>query len=304
MDLRQIEYFVVVARQRNFSRAAQVLGVAQPALSQQVKRLEDELGIQLLDRSTRPVTLTDAGEAFQVRAERVLAEARMAREHMREFAGVGRGRLVVGALPALASLWLPAALGAFHEAHPRVEISVREENTEELARLLGTGQLDLALLHAVPGMASGGPNLQGLVMERLFDEELVLIVGASHPLAGRRSVRLAELRNEPFVLLARGSGLAHTVLGAAGAEGFTPQVAAEATSMPTLRALVAAGLGVSVVPRLPARAPGPAVAVLPLRPALPSHSTAVAWRGGLRPSATTEALLGYVRGHAQGLLSR
>jgi len=106
------------------------------------------------------------------------------------------------------------------------------------------------------------------------------------------------------VLLARGSGLAHTVLGAAGAEGFTPQVAAEATSMPTLRALVAAGLGVSVVPRLPARAPGPAVAVLPLRPALPSHSTAVAWRGGLRPSATTEALLGYVRGHAQGLLSR
>lgn len=298
MELRQIHYFVIVARQQSFSRAAEAVGVAQPALSQQMKRLEEELGVALLDRSSRPVRLTEAGVAFQARAERMLAEASLAKEEMRDFAGVGRGRLVVGALPALAGLWLPPVLGRFHALYPRIEIVLREANTEELSRLLGLGELDLALLHAVPGLYSGGPSYRGVVMERLFDEELVVVVPPGHRLAARSPVELRELRDERFVLLSRGSGLSHTILSATTAEGFAPEVAAECGSMTTLRALVAAGMGVAIIPALPAGTAGPAVAVLALRPSLPAHTAAVAWRGDSRPSAAVEALLRVIREHA------
>ena len=295
MELRQVQYFVVVAAQRSFSKAAVAVGVAQPALSQQMRRLEDELGVLLLDRSTRPLKVTEAGLAFLARAERILAEANLAKDEMRDFAGVGRGRLVVGALPGLAALWLPELLGRFHVAHPGVELIVREANTEELARVLGLGQLDLALVHAVPGLYTGNPAHRGIVMERLFEEELVVVVAPGHPLAGARSVRLGALRDEPFVLRSRGSGLAHTITTATAAEGFTPVIAAECGSPTTLRALVAAGLGVSIMPRLSAEAPGPEIAVLGLRPSLPSHVAAVAWRSDARPSAAVEALVALIR---------
>ncbi len=304
LELRQVEYFVVLARQKNFTRAAAAIGVAQPALSQQIKRLEDELGVRLLDRTSRPVTLTEAGAAFQTRAERILAEARLAREEMREYAGVGRGKLVIGALPSLAALWLPTLLGRFHLLHPRIEIALREENTEELARLVAVGQLDLALLHAVPGLQLSNGSPGGIVMERLFDEELVVIVAPAHPLARARSVSLAQLRDEPFVILPRGSGLTHTVLGATGAEGFTPRVAAESADTRTVRGLVAAGVGVSIVPRLPAEAPGPPVATLRLTPALAPHTTSVAWRGDARPSGAMEAMLAVIRDHVRELAVR
>ncbi len=295
MELRQVQYFVVVAAQRSFSRAAVAVGVAQPALSQQMKRLEDELGVVLLDRSTRPLKITEAGMAFLARAERMLAEANLAKDEMRDFAGVGRGRLVIGALPGLAALWLPGVLGPFRVAHPRVELVLRETNTEELVRLLGLGQLELAFLHAVPGLYTGHSSHRGIVMERLFDEELVVIVAAGHRLAQRRSIQLTTLRDEPFVLRSRGSGLAHTITTATAAEGFTPVVAAECRSEMALRGLVAAGLGVSIIPRRSAEAPGPEVSVVELRPSLPSHVAAVAWRSDARPSAAVEALLALVR---------
>ena len=295
MELRQVEYFVVLARQKNFTRAAAATGVAQPALSQQIKRLEDELGVLLVDRTRRPVTLTEAGAAFQIRAERILAEANLAREEMREFAGVGRGKLVIGALPFLAALWLPGLLGRFHALHPRIEIALREDNTEELARLVGLGRLDLALLHAVPGLQMGNGSSSGIVMERLFEEELVLIVAPEHRLAKAKSVPMAQLRDEPFVIMRRGSGLAHTILTGTGAEGFTPTVAAESADLRTLRGLVAAGLGVSIVPRLSADGPGPPVVARRISPPLPTHTTSVAWRGDSRPSAATEAMLGVIR---------
>jgi len=292
-----VQYFVVIARQRSFSQAAALVGVAQPALSQQMKRLEKELGVVLIDRSSRPIALTEAGAAFHARAERMLAEASLAVDDMREFAGAGRGQLVVGSLPALASLWLPAVLGRFQSLHPGVRIVVREKNTEELARLVGLGEVDLAILHAVPGLRAGDASYRGIVMERLFEEELVVIVAPDHRLAAETHVALAALRTERFVLLAKGSGLAHTVMTAIAADGFRADVSTECTSMPTLRALVSAGLGVSIIPRLPAEAPGPAVAVVTLRPALPRHATAVACRGDSRPSAPTEALLGVIREH-------
>lgn len=297
MELRQIQYFVVVAGQQNFSRAAEAVGVAQPALSQQIRRLEDELGVVLLDRSNRPVTLTEAGVAFLARAERILAEAKLATDDMREFAGVGRGRLVIGALPSLARVSLGAVLSRFHTAHPGIELILKEETTEQLERLLGLGQLDLALLHAVPGLYTGEASHRGIVMERLFDEELVVIVSAGHRFAERKALAVRDLRDEGFVLRMRGSGLSHTIMTATNAAGFTPLVAAECSSVGTLRSLVSAGIGVSIVARSAAESPGPPVVVLPLRPSVPSHTAAVAWRSDSRPSAAVEAMLALIREH-------
>lgn len=296
VELRQVQYFVVVARQRSFSRAAEAIGVAQPALSQQMKRLEQELGVELLDRSSRPVTLTEAGVAFLARAERMLAEANLAREEMREFAGVGSGRVVFGVLTSLARRWLPPLLARFQQTHPSIGLVLREETTEELLRLLGLGELDLALLHAVPGLYTGDSAHRGIVMERLFDEDLVLITAVDHHLATRRSVDLRSLRDEAWVMRARASGLAHTVTTSTAAEGFTPVVTVECSTASTVRSLVSAGLGISVVPRQAAEVAGPPVAVLRLRPPMPTHPVTVAWRSDARPSAATEALLALVRG--------
>lgn len=299
MELRQIEYFVVLTQHRSFTRAAEAMGIAQPALSQQVRRLERELGVQLLDRSTRPAQLTEAGSAFYVRAERILADATLAGEEMREMAGAGRRRIVVGALPALALHWLPPVLGEFHAAHPGVEIAVRQGNSDELGRLAAAGHLDLALTHAVPGAhgAVGAPA--GIVLERLFDEALMVVVPPAHTLAGRRSVTLTQLRNEPFVLVSQGSGLTQTILGGTAGLGFRPAVAAEAPDVAVVRSLVAAGLGVSVMPWLPATAPGPDVAVLALSPPLPPHAAVVARRADARPSGATETLVCIIRQRAR-----
>ena len=269
--------------------------MAQPALSQQIRRLEDELGVVLLDRSSRPVTLTEAGVAFLARAERMVAEAKLAKDEMREVAGVARGRLVIGALPILARVSLAAVLARFHAAHPRIELILREENTEELERLLGVGQLDLALLHAVPGMYTGDASHHGIVLERLFDEEMVAIVPPDHRFAERRTLDVRALREEGFVLRSRGSGLAHTITTATTAAGFIPVVVAECSSVATLRSLVSAGVGVSIIARSAAEAPGPPVVVLPLRPSLPSHTAAVAWRSASRRSAAVEAMLALIR---------
>lgn len=299
MELRQIELFVVLARHRNFTRAAKALGMAQPALSLQVKRLERELGVPLLDRSTRPVQLTEAGAAFQARAARILADAALVAEEMRELAGAGRRRVTVGALPALAAHWLPPVLASFHAAHPRVEIAVRQGNNDEVVRSVSAGRVDLALVHAVPGQAGGGAA-SGVVLERLFDEELLVVVPPDHPLARRTSVALASLRDEPFVLVGEGSGLTHTILGGTAGLGFRPTVVAQGPDVTAVRSLVAAGLGVSVLPRIPATVPGPAVAAVPLSPPLPAHAAALAWRGDAGLSGAADALRAMVREHAAG----
>src|SRR4051812_42958578 len=147
VELRQIRYFAAVARRRHFTAAAEAIGVAQPALSQQIRLLERELRIDLFDRTGRRVRLTPAGEAFLVRAERVLAEVASAQAEMAEFAGAVRGRVVVGTLPSLAEHQLPRLVAGFHERHPGLELVLREERTANLMALLSNGEVELALLH-------------------------------------------------------------------------------------------------------------------------------------------------------------
>jgi len=290
MELRQLRYAVAVARRRHFTAAAADLHVAQPALSQQIKLLERELGVALFDRSGHRVRPTAAGEAFLARAERLLAEADSARAEMAEFAGLARGRVVIGSLPSLAERQLPALLAAFHALYPGIELFLREETTTELLALVRAGEADVALLHR-DGAEAPPANI---VLETLFTEDLIAIVAPAHRFAARERLSLQELGEEPFIASKPGSAIRRTVLDACAAEGIAPRIAFESGGTATVRALAAAGLGVAVLPRSDALAEGPPVAVVPLDAAL-MRTVALAWSPVRYHSAAAAAFLAFAR---------
>jgi len=290
VELRQLRYFVAVAQRRHFTAAAAALGVAQPALSQQIRGLERELGVELLDRSGRRVRPTPAGEAFLRRAERILGEVANAGAEMAEFAGATRGRVTVGTLPSLAEHQLPRLVAGFHARHPGLELDLREERTARLLALVAAGEVDLALLHQ-PNVPNADP---ALTIEPLFTEELVGVVAPAHPLAARGALPLATLRDEPFILTKSGSVIRDTILAACTAAGFTPRVAFESGGAATVRALAAAGLGVAILPRSEAALGGAALAALTLTPRL-TRTVALARAAGGYHSAAAGAFSALAR---------
>ena len=290
MELRQLRYFAAVAQRRHFTAAAEAIGVAQPALSQQVRLLERELGVQLFDRSNRRVRLTPAGEALLIRAERILAEVANAQSELAEYAGAVRGRVVVGTLPSLAEHQLPPLVAAFHQRHPGLELVLREERTARLLELLGAGEVDLALLHHSPA-ADAYP---AVTLETLFTEELVAAVGPAHHLANHADVPIAALRDEAFILTKSGSAIRDTILAACAIAGFAPQIAFESGAAATVRALAAAGLGVAILPRSEARSGHPPLAALALTPQL-TRTVALAWPATRRHPPATAAFLALAR---------
>ena len=289
MELRQVRYFVVVARARHFTRAAAEIGVAQPALSQQVRALERELGVDLLERTSRRVRLTAAGEQFLARAEQLLADAARAQLEMQEFAGLARGRVAVGAIPSLPEVWLAGLLAGFNRRHPAIELVLREETTAELLGSLAAGRLDLALLH----LTEGAPP--GLAAAELFGEELALVVAPQHPLAQRERVPLADLRDERWVMLKSGSVVRQRVLEASAALGFAPRIAFESSALGPVRALASAGLGVTVLPRSVAAEDGPPIAVVGLDGPALRRTVALAWRADGPPSRAAGAFVDFAR---------
>src|SRR4051812_41937233 len=191
MELRQLRYLVVLAEERHFTRAAARVHIAQPALSQQIRRLEDELGLPLVDRTTRQVALTDAGALLTDRARRALAEVDAARAELAELAGVRGGHVVVGAMQSLGPFDLSVLLAAFDAAHPGVELTVREGPSDELLAMVRADAVEMAFM-SVTEDVDGGP----LALAPLVTETLVLLTGPDHRLAGRRRVRMEELRAE------------------------------------------------------------------------------------------------------------
>ena len=275
MELRQLEYFVAVARHRHFGRAAEAAYVTQPALSQQVRRLEAELGVALLRRTSRGVELTPAGDDLLARAEAILAGVSGARSAMDEHAGVVRGAVRLAATAADA-VRLPEVLAAFHREHPGVRIALRQASAAEALELVRRGAVDLAVL-SLAGDAGG------LRVTRLAEEPLRLIVEPGDPLAGAASVRLGDLNGRPFVLAEPGSGLRETVMAACQAEGFSPVPLLEVGDPSAARFLVGAGLGVSLVPASWLEVPGPEVGVATVEPS-PVHTVSLVAAGELPPA--------------------
>jgi LysR family transcriptional activator of glutamate synthase operon len=272
MELRQLRYLVALADERHFTRAAEREHIAQPALSQQIRRLEAELGLTLVERTTRRVAMTHAGELLVGRARRVLAEIDAAQAELSSLAGVQAGRLSVGALHTMGPVDLSLLLSAFHRSHPAVELTVREQSSEELAEMLRVDEIDIAFLSVTEHIQS-----RGLTLQRLVSEELVAVVPRGHELSGRDSVRFAELSGEAFVSFRRGSRLRELLEWGAGEAGFNVSIALESNEARRIRSLVSSGLGVAILPRSDASGPGAPVAVAALvEPALTRDVTLAA----------------------------
>jgi DNA-binding transcriptional LysR family regulator len=246
IELRHLRYFIAVADELHFSRAAERLGISQPPLSQQIRDLEAQLGVRLLRRTNRRVELTDAGRVYLDAARDIIARVDEAGDMARRAERGEIGELHVGftqSTPLIARF--PRAVRAFREAYPAVRLVLKEHNTlQQIERLLeGTQQV---------GLIRGTDLPPPLVARKLVDDPLVAVLRADHPLAkGRRPrVRVEQLADEPFVIFSRnaGTGVAAQVQQMCRNAGFAPRIAQEAGESATMVGLVAAGLGVAVLP--------------------------------------------------------
>jgi LysR family transcriptional regulator, transcription activator of glutamate synthase operon len=284
MEVAQLRYLVALADELHFTRAAAREHIAQPALSQQIRRLEDEVGLALVERTTRRVSITEPGELLVARARRILAELEAARAELQAVRGIQSGRVLVGALHTMGPVDLALVLAEFHERHPGVELTVREQSSEELAEMLRVDELDLAFLSVTERVES-----HGLGLFQLVSEELVLILPPDHRLRRRHRVRMAELAGEHFISFREGARLRELLVSAAHSAGFEPEVKLESNEARRIRRLVSRGLGVAILPRSDAVEPGAEVVVAALtEPALRRDIT-LAWREGRRhPPAAAE----------------
>lgn len=289
MEFRQLRSALVLAETRHFTRAAELLTIAQPALSQQIKGLEDELKVRLFERSSRRVRITDAGTAFVAAAKRIVDDVERLRTTMHEYAGLMRGRVVVGAMQLFSETMLPRMLGQFHREFPGIEIALREDVTQGMLDDLRSGMLDIAIAN-IPDPE----NHQDLTIAPLGSDEVALAVAPSHRLATAELVRFEDLREEPFVVYTTGAGGQLQLMSAARAAGFTPRIAFESADSWTLRALASEGLGVTLLPRAFLEAPGPPIVAVPLHPPI-RRSMALVQRRTSAPSRATQVFLDFVR---------
>jgi LysR family transcriptional activator of glutamate synthase operon len=284
MELRQLRYLEAVARRRSFTQAALDLHIAQSALSQQVARLEREVGVELLRRTTRRVAVTEAGELVLARARRALAEVEGVRADLDAIRGLVRGTLRLGGVPPVGPVHPAELIADFNRAHPGVTITVREDVAFTLLGQLREGGLDLVTALVDPEALDG---LEGL---RLLDEELVLITSLDHTLGrGAKRVPVERLAGEPLVAYGAGSALRDALLA------LVPggRVVAEVNELETVRELTARGLGLTLMPRSVVASHGDRLAIRSLSPRQ-TVPVSLVWRAGERPTPAAQAFREHV----------
>jgi LysR family hydrogen peroxide-inducible transcriptional activator len=243
MELHQLRYFCAVAEAGSFSRAAEQSHVSQPSLSQQIMKLEDELGARLFDRLGRSVRLTETGQTFLPRARAVLRELEAARGDVAEQKDSIGGSVTIGVIPTVAPYFLPQRLTGFSRKYPQVQLTVVEEITPALLELLRASKADLAIL-ALP--------IRGHEFETfpLLTEPLFAALPQGDKLAKRRSLSLKDLRTQPFLLLRDGHCFRDTAVAACDRARLHPQIIFESGQFSSLLSMVGAGMGVSIVPEM------------------------------------------------------
>jgi DNA-binding transcriptional LysR family regulator len=287
MELRHLRYFLTIAEERHFSRAAQRLHMTQPPLSRQIQELEEELGFALFERSRRQVELTPAGEVFLDHVRRVFDALDLA-VHQARRASVGEfGRIVVGYISSLAYSGLTEVIRAFHERFPRVELNLREMSPQAQIEALKEGRIDV-------GLVRGEVDDASLAAECLRREPLVVALPAGHALAERKRIPLALLAHEPFIIFPRQRGPAFfdQIMGLCREAGFVPRIAQEAPQLDIL-SLVAAGFGVAIMPASIRHAGRKGFAIRPIVGS-PSTDLRIAWRADDASPALRE-FLAFVR---------
>ncbi len=241
MEMNQLRYAVAVADAGNFTRAAERAHVTQPSLSQQVLNLEKELGHKLFHRLGRQAVATEAGEVFVERARRILFEVENASKELGDHDTLER-RITVGAIPTVAPYLIPRLIKACRERYPHLHLDVREDFRGPLMRGILEGELDLA----ITSLPVRNPRIS---VEPLLSEPLLLVVGKQHPFVTRAHVKAADLANETFVMLGSSSSLAAQIQSFCGDRQVDPRIGFRCAQVATVKALVALGVGVSILPR-------------------------------------------------------
>ncbi|MFJ4687624.1 LysR substrate-binding domain-containing protein [Streptomyces sp. NPDC091377] len=267
----RLVHFAGVARTEHVTRAAQEMNVPQSTLSRAVVRLEQDLGVELFARRGRTVALTTAGHTFLASVERALAEIERAAEEVRADSDPATGKVAFGFLHTMGAETVPGLLHAFRDDHPRIRFALVQNHGEAMLEGLRAGELDLCLTSPVP-------DAPDLVARRLDEQKLRLVVPGDHRLAARRRIRLAEAADETFVTLEPGYGLRRITDALCQDAGFKPRVAFEGEETETLRGLVAAGLGVALLP--PPTVPRPGVVELTVTAPRAVREIGVAWLEG------------------------
>ena len=288
MELRHLRYFLAVADALHFGRAARVLHVSQPTLSQQIQKLEEELGSPLFERAPK-IRLTQAGELFRTYASRAVEDVLAGERALGALRGLATGTLRFGYMPSLRGLVVPA-LAAVMRRHPGLRVRTEEAVGARIERRVADGRLDFGVAHAMPRRAE-------LEIEPLFESRLGLVVGPRHPLASETKVSLSKLEAEPFALLSRGLRARTTIDAYLAIARFQPTVVLEADAVATVLDLVRSGLAITMLPE-PRVTVAERLPVLALSPAPPSQLTALVWRRAAPRSAAALAFAEELRARA------
>jgi LysR family transcriptional regulator, hydrogen peroxide-inducible genes activator len=243
MEMRQLRYFAAVARTGSFSQAARECRVAQPSLSQQIIKLEEEVGERLFERTQRKALLTAAGSLLLPHAVSILEDARVGQQEIREMGGQLRGKILLGALPTIAPYFLPDIIVSFRKKYPAVDLMLHEDTTQQLLRALEENELDLALI-------SEAPRAPRIAFQHLFSEELFLCLPAIHPLVQRKKVVAADLWHEKFILMQEGHCLGDQAQQFCHRSGFQPEISCRSVQISTVLAMIQAELGISLIPEM------------------------------------------------------
>ncbi len=290
MNFRALQYFVKLAELKHFSNAATACFVSQPTLSTQIQKLEDELGVTLVERAPRQIMLTPIGEDIAHRARHVLRDIEHLKDAARRSKDPETGNIKLGIFPTLAPYLLPHVIPVICEKYPELRLQLAEEKTEEILSMLDQGRLDAGLL-ALP------IEEHGMEMEILFEEPFVTAMPVSHPLTEKQFINLSDLEGEELLLLEEGHCLRQHALAVCAMAGAHERLDFHATSMETLRQMVAANAGVTLMPVLSVKPPIPSTDTIALRPfasPAPSRTIALVWR-------SSSPLGGFLRKLAESL---
>lgn len=278
MELRQLEYFIAVAEEASFTRAAERVRISQSGVSAQLRQLERDLGAALFDRSTRTVTLTVAGEAALGPARAAIAAAAAVQQAVGEVTGLVRGRLVIGMVVGCTVQPLFDALAGFHEQHPGVELSLLEDTSNRLIDEIRSGAIDVALV------GTAAPPPADLEVLTIVSEGLVALVPAGHPLAAQANATLAEVGTHPVVSMPRGTGIRTVFDTDCAAAHVKPRIALEASAADAVADLATRGLGIGILSSSMAGHYADRLRALPITDVRTPALLALVWNAGDRPA--------------------
>lgn len=286
MDLRQLEYFRVAGKLEHVTRAAEQLGMTQPALSRALARLERELGVALFHHVGRSVRLTRYGERFLRRVERGLLEIDEGRRELADMTGAEKGTIALGFLRTLVAEYVPQLVRRYRREHPDVRFTFRQDNGVALERELAAGELDLCFMPVPLDDAR-------FAWTHVTDQDLVLIVPSDHRFAARDAIRLRDIGDEPFIAFKAGHAMRRVIDDLCAAGGFTPRIVFEGEESSSVRGFVAAGLGVAVVP---ASGPSSTYAALRISEPVAQRSIGIVWMKDRYLSETVRSFRSFATG--------